>query len=303
MASGKRYKTGNIERSQLKWGYFFIGPCIFGLVIFNFGPMIFSLFMGLTQWDIIRAPKFIGLGNYLEMLKDPLIGTSLRVTIYYTILSVPLITIVMFLIASLLNTGVRGISVFRTIFYIPSIVPAVVSAAIWLYIYDPMFGLLNSVLRVFGLPAQPFIFSREGVIPGLAVIAIWASGNTVIVYLAGLQGISRELYEAADIDGANPFQRFMRITVPLMTPVIFFNMIMAMITALQTFTQAFIMTRGGPNNASLFYALLLYRTAFQYQRMGYASAMSWLLLVIIAGLTYIVFRTSDKWVFYENKTD
>ena len=295
--------SGKNERSQLKWGYFFISPCIIGLVLFNFGPMLFSLFMGLTEWDILTTPRFVGMGNFISMFSDRLVGISLRVTLYYTLLSVPLITVISFLIASLLNTGVRGISIFRTIFYIPSIVPVVASAAIWLYIFDPMFGLLNSILRIFGIPPQPFIFSREGVIPGFAMMAVWAAGNTVIIYLAGLQGISRELYEAADIDGVNKYQRFTRITVPLMTPVIFFNMVMAMIGAFQTFTQAFIMTQGGPDNASLFYAYLLYRTAFMLQRMGYASAMSWLLLAIIAGMTLIVFYTSNKWVFYENKPD
>ena len=301
MSRTTRYKTGNIEHSHLKWGYFFIGPCIIGLVLFNFGPMIFSLFMGFTEWDIVTAPKFIGIGNYTRMLQDPLVATSLRVTIYYTILSVPLITIISFLIASLLNSGVKGISAFRTIFYIPSIVPSVASAAIWLYIFDPTFGLLNSILRVFKLPPQPFIYSRGGVIPGLAVMAVWGAGNTVIIYLAGLQGISRELYEAADLEGVNKFQRFTRITVPLMTPIIFFNMLMAMIAAMQTFTQVFIMTGGGPNNASLFYSLLLYRTAFNLQRMGYSSAMSWVLFLIIAGLTFVIFRTSDRWVFYGSK--
>jgi multiple sugar transport system permease protein len=292
---------GPFERSQLKWGYFFIAPCIIGLVLFNFGPMIFSLFMAFTRWDMVTPPKFTGLDNVIAILKNPLVGNSLRVTVYYTALSVPLITVVSFLTAIFLNTGIKGISIFRTIFYIPSIVPSVASAAIWLYIFDPMFGLLNSILKIFGVPAQPFIYSREGVIPGLAMMAVWGAGNTVIIYLAGLQGISRELYEAADLDGASGFQRFTRITVPLMTPIIFFNMLMAMIGAMQTFTQAYIMTDGGPNNASLFYSLLLYKTAFQLQRMGYASAMSWVLFVIIAVLTFIVFRTSDKWVFYENK--
>jgi multiple sugar transport system permease protein len=271
------------------------------MAVFNFGPMLFSLFMSFTQWDMITAPKFIAVDNYISIFKDPLVGVSLNVTIYYTLLSVPLITAVSFFTASLLNTGVKGISVFRTIFYIPSIVPSVASAAIWLYIFDPMFGLLNSVFKIFGLPAQPFIYSREGVIPGLAAMSVWGAGNTVIIYLAGLQGISRELYEAADLDGAGSFQRFIRITIPLMTPVIFFNMLMAMIGAMQTFTQAFIMTGGGPNNASLFYSLLLYNTAFKLQRMGYASAMSWVLFIIIAALTVVVFRSSNKWVFYENK--
>jgi multiple sugar transport system permease protein len=303
MPGKARLKSGTIEKSQLKWGYFFIWPCIFGLLVFNFGPMIFSLFMGFTQWDIIRPPEFTGLANYAAILSDPLVGQSFRVTLYYTVLSVPLITVTTFLIALLLNTGVRGISVFRTIFYIPSIVPLVASSAIWMYIFDPMFGLLNSIIRAMGLPPQSFIYSREGVIPGLAVMAVWGAGNTVVIYLAGLQGISKQLYEAADLDGANAFQRFFRITVPLMTPIIFFNMLMAMIGAMQTFTQAFIMTNGGPNNASLFYSLLLYRTAFKFQRMGYASAMSWILFVVIAVLTLMVFRSSNKWVFYENKGD
>jgi multiple sugar transport system permease protein len=298
-----RSKAGTIERSQLKWGYFFISPCIFGLLAFNFGPMIFSLFMGFTQWDIVRPAEFIGIQNYTAILRDPLVGLSLRVTIYYTILSVPLITIISFLVAVLLNTGIKGISIFRTIFYIPSIVPVVASSAIWMYIFDPMFGLLNSIIRAVGLPPQSFIYSREGVIPGLAMMAVWGAGNTVVIYLAGLQGISRQLYEAADLDGANAFQRFFRITVPLMTPIIFFNMIMAMIGAMQTFTQAYIMTGGGPNNASLFYSLLLYRTAFSLQRMGYASAMSWILFIIIALLTFVVFRSSDRWVFYETKAN
>jgi multiple sugar transport system permease protein len=287
----------------LKWGYFFIGPCIIGLLVFNFGPMLFSLFMSFTQWDMVTPPRFIGTGNFASIFKDSLVATSLKVTMYYTVLSVPLITFISFFIATLLNTGVKGISVFRTIYYIPSIVPSVASAAIWLFIFDPMFGLLNSILRIFGIPPQPFIYSREGVIPGLAAMAVWGAGNTVIIYLAGLQGISRELYEAADLDGANGFQRFFRITVPLMTPIIFFNMLMTMIGAMQTFTQAFIMTSGGPNNASLFYSLLLYRTGFQLQRMGYASAMSWILFIFIAVLTFIVFYTSNKWVFYENKPD
>jgi multiple sugar transport system permease protein len=170
-----------------------------------------------------------------------------------------------------------------------------------MFIYDPMFGLLNSIIRSMGFPPQNLIYSRGGVIPGLAIMAIWAAGNTVVIYLAGLQGISRELYEAADLDGASGIRKFIHITVPLMTPIIFFNMVMAMIGAMQTFTQAYIMTNGGPENASLFYSLLLYRTAFSYQRMGYASAMSWILFAIIAALTLAAFRSSNKWVFYENK--
>jgi multiple sugar transport system permease protein len=291
----------SIEYSQLKWGYFFIAPCVLGLLVFHFGPMLYSLLISFTQWDMITPAKFNGAGNFRELLREPLVGVSIRVTLYYALLTVPLITVITFLIAVLLNTGVKGISVFRTIFYIPSIVPVVASSALWLYIYNPMFGLLNSIFRSLGLPPQNFIFSPGGAVPGLAIMAVWMAGNTVVIYLAGLQGISRSLYEAADLDGANAVQCFFHITVPVMTPIIFYNMLMALIGAMQTFTQAFIMTSGGPSNASLFYSLYLYQQAFKYQKMGYASALSWVLFIIVALLTALVFRSSRKWVFYENK--
>jgi multiple sugar transport system permease protein len=291
----------NIERSQLKWGYVFIAPCIVGLLLFNFGPMLYSLFVSFTEWDMITPARFIGAANYRELINEPLVGTSIGVTLYYAMLLVPLATITTFLVAVLLNVKIKGISVFRTIFYIPSIVPIVASSALWLYIFNPMFGLLNSIFRSLGLPPQNFIFSPEGAVPWLVVMAVWMSGNAVVIYLAGLQGISRELYEASELDGANAFQSFVHITVPMMSPIIFYNMLMALIGAMQTFTQVFIMTSGGPNNASLFFSLYLYREAFKFQRMGYASALSWVLFLIIAALTAGLFRASRKWVFYENK--
>ncbi|MDR2079190.1 MAG: sugar ABC transporter permease [Treponema sp.] len=296
-----RVNKKSIEHSQFRWGYIFLAPCILGLAFFHFGPMLYSLFISFTRWDMITPAQFTGPGNYLELFREPLVGVSIRVTLYYALLTVPLITVITFLAAVLLNSGVRGISVYRTIFYIPSIVPVVASSALWLYIYNPMFGLLNSLFRSLGLPPRNFIFSPEGAVPGLAIMAVWMAGNTVVIYLAGLQGISRSLYEAADLDGANAVQRFFRITVPMMTPIIFYNMLMALIGAMQTFTQAFIMTSGGPGNASLFYSLYLYQQAFKYQKMGYASALSWVLFIIVALLTALVFRSSRKWVFYENK--
>ena len=299
----KKGSLGAMERSQLKWGYLFISPAIVGLLLFSLGPMLFSFITSFTEWNVISPMKIVGLGNYARLLKDPLVWKSLQVTGYYTLLTVPLITVVTFLVALLLNAKVPGISVFRTIFYIPSIVPAVASAALWMFIYNPMFGLLNSILKTLGLPPSNFIFSKEGVIPCLAVMAVWASGNTVVIYLAGLQGVSRQLYEAAEIDGANVFSQFKNITVPMMTPIIFYNVVMGIINAMQTFTQAYIMTDGGPDNASLFYTLLLYRTAFKNSSMGYASAMSWVLFVIIALLTALVFKTSNSWVYYENGGD
>lgn len=288
------------QKTQKRWGYFFITPAIIGLICFNLGPMIYSLGISFTQWDVITPMKYIGLENYRSLFQDPLVIKSLQVTVMYTLITVPLVTIFPLLIAMLLNCRVKGISVFRTIFYIPSIVPAVASAAIWMYIYNPASGLLNSILKLFHLPGHSYIFSPTEVLPSLAVMAVWAAGNTVVIYLAGLQGVSRQLYEAAEIDGANAFRRFKNITVPMMTPIIFYNLVMAVINAMQTFTQAYIMTNGGPANSSLFYSLLVYKTAFKQSQMGYSAAMSWLLFIIIAVLTFIVFKTSGRWVVYEN---
>ena len=262
--------------------------------------MLFSLGISFTKWDVISAKEFIGLDNYKALFHDPLFFKSLKVTLYYTLLSVPLITCIPLLIAMLLNTKVKGISIFRAIFYVPSIVPIVASAAVWMYIYNPMYGLLNSILKALGLHTQNFIFSEGGAVPSLAVMALWAAGNTVVIYLAGLQGVSRQLYEAAEIDGAGAVARFFHITVPMMTPIIFYNFVMAIINSMQIFTQAYIMTDGGPANATFFYSLMVYRTAFKQSRMGYSAAMSWIFFIIIAVLTLIVFKSQKKWVVYEN---
>lgn len=300
MSKKTKSKMNMKEKNQLKWGYFFIGPGIIGLICFSFGPMLFSLGISFTSWDVISAKEFVGLENYKNLFQDPLFFKSLKVTLYYTLLSVPLITCIPLLIAMLLNSKVKGISVFRAIFYVPSIVPIVASAAVWMYIYNPMYGLLNSILKALGMHSQNFIFSETGAVPSLAVMALWGAGNTVVIYLAGLQGVSRQLYEAAEIDGAGTLSRFMNITVPMMTPIIFYNFVMAIINSMQIFTQAYIMTDGGPVNATLFYSLMVYRTAFKQSRMGYSAAMSWVFFVIIAVLTLIVFKSQKKWVVYEN---
>lgn len=284
-------------------GLLFIGPGIIGLICFSFGPMLFSLGISFTSWDVISAKEFVGLENYKNLFQDPLFFKSLKVTLYYTLLSVPLITCIPLLIAVLLNSKVKGISVFRAIFYVPSIVPIVASAAVWMYIYNPMYGLLNSILKALGMHSQNFIFSETGAVPSLAVMALWGAGNTVVIYLAGLQGVSRQLYEAAEIDGAGTLSRFMNITVPMMTPIIFYNFVMAIINSMQIFTQAYIMTDGGPANATLFYSLMVYRTAFKQSRMGYSAAMSWVFFVIIAVLTLIVFKSQKNGLCMRMETD
>jgi multiple sugar transport system permease protein len=303
MDKAVKYRPGTLQRTETRWGYLFIAPCIIGLVLFAIGPMIFSIYISLTEWNIITPVRFIDIENYQNAFKDPLLPQSVRVTFYYCILSIPLGLVVTFLLANLLNTGVKGMSLFRTIYYIPTIVPTVASAALWKNIFAPQYGLINGLMRLLSLPTFQFLNSRSQVIPALAIVSVWGAGSGVIIYLAGLQGISKSLYEAAEIDGANPVKRFIHITIPMMTPLIFFNFLMGIIGGLQTFNTAYVMTNGsgGPANASLFISILIYRSAFTYFRMGYASALSWILFVIIAVLTLLVFRTSNSWVFYESK--
>ena len=255
------------------------------------------------EWDILNPMKFVGFDNYIKLFQDSLTWKSLGVTALYTVITVPLVVIISFGVAILLNSRVKGISVFRTIFYIPSIIPLVATSAIWMFIYNPTFGFLNGILRMFGLKSLKYIYDPNMVIPCLAVMAVWGAGNTVIIYLAGLQGISRALYDAAEIDGAGNLQMFCGITVPMMTPIIFYNLVMTVINCLQTFTQAYIMTDGGPSNSSMFFSLMIYKNGFRYQRMGYAASMSWILFIIVGILTAVLFATSSKWVYYEDGGD
>ncbi|HEY5587121.1 MAG TPA: sugar ABC transporter permease [Ruminiclostridium sp.] len=281
------------------WGYFFILPAIIGLIVFQFGPILYSMVISFTQWDIITPMNFLGTSNYTRMVNDPLVWKSISVTLYYTILNVPLTLIITLLIAVLLDTKMKGMSLFRTIYYIPSIVPAVANAALWMFLYNPMYGFFNQILSMVGIQPQEWIYGEKQVIPSIVLMSIWGAGNTVIIYLAGLQGISRQLYEAIEIDGGGLLHKFFKITVPMISPIIFYNMAMGIIGSMQVFTQAFIMTDGGPANASMFYMLLLYRTAFKNQEMGYASAMAWMMFLIIGIITFITFKTSSLWVFYE----
>lgn len=289
--------TGDAARNL--WGYFFILPAVLGLLLFQFGPIVFSMVISLTRWDIITPMEIIGFSNYIRLVEDPLVWKSLMVTIYFTVLNVPLTLIVTLFIAVLLDSKIKYMSVYRTIYYIPSIVPAVANAALWMFLFNPTFGFFNDILAFFGIPPQNWIYDEYQVIPSIILMSIWGAGNTVIIYLAGLQSISRQLYEAIEIDGGGVRHKFMNITIPMMSPIIFYNMAIGIIGSMQIFTQAFIMTEGGPANASLFYMLLLYRTAFTNQEMGYACAMAWVMFVIIGAITYFAFRTSSLWVFYE----
>jgi len=269
------------KNRQLIWGYFFIMPGILYLLLFCLGPILFSLIVSFTEWDVIRPMQFIGLKNYERMLRDPLIAQSLKVTAKYTLITVPALNVVTFFVAILLNAEIRGISFYRTVFYMPSIIPVIANSALWMFLYNPMYGMLNNIMRAIGMQPVAFLYNKSTVIPALAVMQIWMSGNTMVIYLAGLKGIPNHLYEAIEIDGGSSFHKLLYVTIPMMSPIIFYNVVMSIITCMQTFAQAYIMTEGGPDNASLFYVLHLYRMAFKNQQMGYASAMSWVLFVII----------------------
>lgn len=294
--------TGSgIHKMERKWGIILALPAILGIIIFTVGPMIASLFIGLTDWKIGGDVNFIGFDNYREMFtgEDRLFYKSVFATLYYSLGSVPLGMFIAFMIALLLNQKVRGLSIFRTVYYLPVIVPSIASTMLWLWLYNPDFGLFNAILNMLGLPESQFIYSEGAAVPSLILMSTWGVGNTALIFLAGLQGVPKHLYEAVDVDGGNAFHKLIHVTIPLVTPTIFFNLVMAIIGTLQVFNEAYIMTSGGPNNATLFYVYYLYRTAFEHSKMGYASALAWILFLIIMLLTFIVFKTSKNWVHYE----
>jgi multiple sugar transport system permease protein len=305
MATISAKRTYSAVRSPLKrrealTGYLFIAPAVLGFLIWIAGPMVFSAWISLTEWDLLSPPEFIGLGNYQLMLKDALFWQSLRVTFYFTLVSVPLFQAVAFAVALLMNVNVRGIAVFRTIYYLPSIVPLVANALLWAWVFNSDFGLLNAGLRAIGLPKVLWLQDPAWTMPALIVMSVWGVGGAMLIYLAGLQGVPQQLYEAAEIDGATYWHRFIHVTIPMMSPVIFFNLLLGLIGALQTFTQAYIITNGGPQNATLFYALHIYRSAFRDFKMGYASALAWVLFAIVLLLSVLVFRYLGRQVYYED---
>lgn len=297
-------KNKGKSRRNLTYGLIFSSPAILGFMIFIFGPMVVSLILSMTNYSPTgNILKFVGVDNYVALFsgKDPFFYKSFGVTLYYIILSVPSIIIFSLLLAMLLNSEIKGRALFRTIFYLPSIVPIVASAMVWMWLFNPDMGLINSILKALGLPTSMWLFSENAVIPTIVLMSVWSSGGTMVIFLAGLQEIPRQYYEAMDIDGGNAVLKFFNITLPLLSPTIFFNTIIGIINGFQIFSQAYILTEGGPNNASLFYAYYLWREAFRFSKMGYACAIAWVQFVVILILTIIVFRTSDLWVFYEGE--
>jgi multiple sugar transport system permease protein len=280
-------------------GYIFIFPFMLGFLLWFLIPALTSLWMAFQNWNMIKPPQFAALDNFRSIVSDKLFWQALKVTTVYTAVSVPLSMVLAFLLALLMNTKVRGIAVFRTIYYLPGIVPAVANAVLWAWILNSEFGLLNAFLHIFGLPKVLWLQEPEWALPALVLMSLWGLGGTMVIYLAGLQGIPNEFYEAAEIDGAGTWARLWHVTIPLMSPVIFFNLIMGIIGTFQVFTAGYLITNGGPQNATLFYVLYLYRNGFQFLKMGYAAALAWVLAFIIIGLTAFVFRGIGSRVYYE----
>ncbi len=287
------------ERRRVFLGLAFISPWLIGFLLFSIYPLVTSFYYSLTRYDLIQAPVFIGIDNYVRTFtRDPRFWTVMYNTAYYVFLSVPFSVATAFLIANLLNTKTVGRSIFRGIIYVPSIVPAVCTAMIWLFLLNIQYGAINGMLQSLGLKAIPFLSNPSLSKPTLIIIAAWASGGSVVIFLASLQDVPRTLYEAATVDGANAVQKFFNITIPMCSPVILFNLIMGFIGAWQEFTLPWLLTGGGPAASTEFYSLHLYRNAFQNLRMGNASALAWILFVIIVVFTLILFKSSARWVYY-----
>lgn len=298
MSRGKRKVSKNVVREAIE-GYLFVLPLLIGLLFFTVWPVFQSLLISFCKYNIITSPKFIGTKNYVELFHDPLFWQSLKVTVIYSIVSVPLGLGAGLLVALLMNQKVKGIAIFRTIYYLPAVVSGVAVSLLWMWIFNPDYGLANVALKSVGIPAQQWLNSPKTSLTSLIIMSLWGIGGGMVIYLAGLQGVPQQLYEAAEIDGANSFQQFRHVTIPMLTPVIFYNLVMGIIGSFQVFTQAFVMTSGGPVNSTLFYVLYLFRQAFNYFHMGYASAMAWVLFAIILVLTMLVFKSSGAWVYYE----
>jgi multiple sugar transport system permease protein len=281
-------------------GYLFAAPFLIGLFGLFVGPMLWSIYLSLTAYNIAQPAKFVGLDNYVELLTDPLIIKSLQITTLYALMSVPLTLALGLGVALLLNQKVKGLGVWRTVYYLPSVISGVAVALLWEWLFNGRFGLINYLLQVFfGIEGPNWLGDQRTVLYAFVMVHVWTVGGSMLINLSALQGVPTALYEAASIDGANAWHRFRHITIPSISPVIFYNLVMGIIAALQSFTLFFILTQGGPNNATLTYMLYLYRVAFQQTRMGYGSAMAWVLFAYLAVLTVVVFRMSGKWVHYE----
>lgn len=284
------------------WFYLMASPWIIGFLVFLAGPMVASLYLSFTDYALLAPPNWVGVANYVRMFsEDPLFWKVLWNTAYYTFLAVGLATVFSIGLAALLNKPLAGMRIYRTIVYMPALVPLVASAMLFAWVLAPDAGLVNRALALIGIRGPDWLREEAWVIPALILMSLWGVGNGVVLLLAGMRGIPRELLEASVIDGASSRQQFFRIVLPMLSPVILFNVVMGIIGSFQVFSQVYILTSGGPNNASQMLVPYLFEEGFANYRMGYASALSWVLFAIIMICTAIVFRTSSRWIFYESE--
>jgi multiple sugar transport system permease protein len=291
----------SFARRDAIWGYAFIFPWIIGLIVFTAGPVLSVIYYSFTKYDIFNSPQWIGLGNYIRAISsDRMFWRSLSNTFSYVALTVPAQMLLAFVVALLLRNKFRGSGIFRAAYYVPMVVPYVAASVLWSWMLHPRLGVINHILEFIGLPAPMWLLSETWAKPAIALLAIWHIGQPMVVFLAGLQGVPEDLYEAAKIDGASMLQQTRYVTIPLMTPVILYNAIMGIINAFQVFTFAYIMTGGGPLNSTMFFSLYIYRQAFNYFDMGYASALAMVLFMLVFGMTIALFKWSSSWIHYES---
>ncbi len=289
------------ERADAIAFFAFASPWIIGFVFLTVLPMLISLVISFTKWDILSPPKWTGIGNYIEMFNDPLFWKSLKVTFSYAIFTVPLNVIVSIFAALLLNNKIRGMNAYRTVFYMPAVVSGVVVAIVWLWMFNPEFGVFNNLLAKIGIEGPKWVYDEHWALPSLVIMSLWNVGGSIVIYLAALQNVPTELYEAAHIDGAGWWASFFAVTLPGISPVLLFTILTGIIGALQIFTPAFIMTNGGPNFATTFYAFYIYNNAFKFHKMGMASAQAWILFIIVFLISLIAIRVVGKYTYYEAK--
>lgn len=286
------------KRKEALTGLLFISPWLIGISIFTAYPIVASMIFSFSSYNGISSPVWIGLQNFRDLFNDEIFLKSIYNTLFLAIIGIPITQFLSIITAVLLNMEIKGQSIFRTLFFLPSIVPAVASALLWKWILNPEFGPVNLFLEKLGIPGPGWLTDPLWSKPSLIILSCWGIGGAMIIYLAGLQNIPKNLYEAAEIDGASKIKSFFKITLPMLKPVIIFNLVMGIISSFQVFTNVFIMTSGGPENSTEVYALQIYRNAFQYYKMGYASAMSWILLIITAFSVFLVFKFFKNWGFY-----
>lgn len=303
LAEPARQRGSHLSRiftNQRITGYILISPWFIGFLIWTLGPFLTSIGLSFLRWDMMGAPEYVGLDHFVKLFTDDVrFRAALINTPIYVAVSVPMKQIIALTIALILDQKLRGIYIYRSIFYLPSVTSGVATAVLWAQVFGYRMGVLNAVLSRIGIDPQPWLTSIRWALPTLIVVSLWNVGNIFVIYLAGLQGVPTHFYEAAEVDGATDWQKFWKITVPLITPSIFFNSVMGFISSFKVFTLARVMTNGRPADRTLFYVLYLYQKSFQDFRMGYASAMAWILFLIILLLTLSQLWLSKKWVYYE----